>query len=527
MELLRESARQFHAEPRYDLAEEPWIEVGYNDGTNATIGLRQLLLDAHQITDLAGESPIERAGMRRFLEALFADLIRTTTGKNQHYWSSILEENAPLPPEMVEQILARHRDHLYLAHPETPFFQSHELIGRAVGETPEYNLDPGAPQPSSSAWFQNPVDHPLVGSTPAQAARHLVAQHFYALPGNGYGERDPGSAGSSSYAQGPGAIFSKVGAPCLITQVWRIDPRSLLCTVLANLSPEIVEPGDKGPAWMSGGKLDATVTDLLYRLTSSPISTVIADGDDEHIRTVLRGNHGLLRPGRPQANELMKEIVVNDQHSLFRFEQEPGKQREAKRITLPPDVVWSEMFLSLYGETTAATRGLGVTDPEHVWLGDLRLPAFLEFLVVFLRGTSTNRVLGEVRTFSIGDDRLSPKRQPKLESIAAAASALANIEHGVKSRVRYATKVLFAPNKDRDESTAFEKHFAAAVSRRWYLMLDDELDAVLRGERAVEGFLDRGWQLGRLAFSEAASPYLTSPSLSAVFPRARALIRKA
>ena len=54
----------------FDLISQPWIPCVRRDGTTAEFGLRDVLVQAHALRELGGESPLVTAALHRLLLAI-------------------------------------------------------------------------------------------------------------------------------------------------------------------------------------------------------------------------------------------------------------------------------------------------------------------------------------------------------------------------------------------------------------------------------------------------------------------------
>ena len=111
---------------RFDLVDEPWLPCLMTDGCTRELGLRQMLLDAHLVRELALDVPTQFPPVLRLLLAIVHRALRQpgtsggprSTGAWEHLW--VL---GALPGDPISRYLDEHRDQFQLFHPAAPFMQ--------------------------------------------------------------------------------------------------------------------------------------------------------------------------------------------------------------------------------------------------------------------------------------------------------------------------------------------------------------------------------------------------------------------
>jgi CRISPR system Cascade subunit CasA len=162
---------------KFSLLEEPWIPV-LREGRVEEVGLREALLQAHNITRIETPSPLEEAALHRLLLAV---LHRALMGPRRledvlDWWRA-----GRFPEGPLTNYLDRFADRFFLFHPEAPFFQ--------VADLPEENPLPWSKLLPELASGNNPTlfDHTTEENVPkvayAQAARALLVHQTFALGG--------------------------------------------------------------------------------------------------------------------------------------------------------------------------------------------------------------------------------------------------------------------------------------------------------------------------------------------------------
>lgn len=123
----------------FSLLEEPWICVLRADGSPAKLSLTEVLTQAHQIRDLAGESKTQDSAMLRLLLAVIHTVFSrmneqglkdevTTVQEALRRWGTLWALGA-FPQEPVQSYFSQWQERFWLFHPERPFYQVPELQG--------------------------------------------------------------------------------------------------------------------------------------------------------------------------------------------------------------------------------------------------------------------------------------------------------------------------------------------------------------------------------------------------------------
>lgn len=356
--------REAHAKPIFDLADEPWIPVRMVDSTTATMGLRDIFVNANNIAALAIADPVGKAAMMRLLIAFTAQLVRLSRDSKKD-WNQRLAENSGFMSAHVEALMSDQAEYLWLYHPRNPFLQDLRLLDAmdpiAIQRVTE--LVPTVPGRSESAWFTKPTDQAATeGRSPATVARLLTARWFYALPGNSSAIT---AAGERLTIQAGGA-FSE--GPAIITHAFRIGP-SLFHSLLRNLTPTLADPiqGEvSGLAWIDVDRPQLS-GDALYLATTTGTSTLLASID-------FNGMIGsLIRAGIPRPKAITGEVRDlardADTHRLISVQTtKSGPVRKTVRVA--PGQHRLRALDQIRAGALANDRGLrGIVNPADIWLG--------------------------------------------------------------------------------------------------------------------------------------------------------------
>lgn len=163
--------------PSFNLIVEPWIPCTDQDGRPVELGLRDVLLHAHELRGLNSDSPLTTIALLRLL---LAALHRVLGPENENdwlaHWSQGMWDAAALDPYFEAWF-----DHFDLLHhdPAQRFFQA----------VPEEEFGPKAiihlvhSQGNTPTLFVHDTDVDEIGLTPAEAARALITAHSCQLGG--------------------------------------------------------------------------------------------------------------------------------------------------------------------------------------------------------------------------------------------------------------------------------------------------------------------------------------------------------
>jgi CRISPR system Cascade subunit CasA len=215
--------------PSFDLLESPWISCLRPDGTPVELGLREVVLRAHELQELHGESPPVTAALHR----LFLAVLHRVFGPGSHAeWAKLWKEGRWSDKEL-DAYFARWRDRFDLFHPERPFYQTPDdrvkpkSVGTLVQEVASGN---------NPTLFDHHTQDQGLTLTPSQAARMVVAAQAF------------GVAGLSGLPQ------KFTDGPCTRGICFLVQGDSLFETLALNLlrypdDTVMVHQADDRPAW--------------------------------------------------------------------------------------------------------------------------------------------------------------------------------------------------------------------------------------------------------------------------------------
>ncbi len=172
---------QSSSELAFNLVDEPWLPCLLVDGTAKPLSLRQALIRAHEIQDLALDVATQYPPILRLMLAV----VHRAVGQWPHpgprssqEWISLWEPGR-LPVDSINRYLDTVRDRFDLFHPQKPFGQVAGLRS-GNGETKTIALAiPFLAAGNNAPIFSAVRDHEPPSLTPAEAARWLLHAHAW------------------------------------------------------------------------------------------------------------------------------------------------------------------------------------------------------------------------------------------------------------------------------------------------------------------------------------------------------------
>ncbi|GAA2136843.1 type I-E CRISPR-associated protein Cse1/CasA [Kitasatospora kazusensis] len=177
--------------PTYNLFDEPWIPVRWAPETDGplpeAVGLRELLLRSHEITQVAIALPPALSGLYRILYAITARITKLDEagpGSWAHRRRDLTDEGQ-LDGDAVQEFAQSNRLRFDLFDPERPFLQDPRLAHECDGaNTAGVNkLITTRPSGNNHAWFRHVCDNAPDLPSAAEAALHLMVWHYYGPSG--------------------------------------------------------------------------------------------------------------------------------------------------------------------------------------------------------------------------------------------------------------------------------------------------------------------------------------------------------
>lgn len=204
-----------HSEIYFNLIDESWIPVVWKQetlaqpqhiSTNAKspdVSLRDTLLHAHEIVEVADPSPLVTAALHRLLIALVHAIYRGPDKRKE--WAEMWQAGA-FDSGKISDYFASWNERFWLFHPQRPFLQ---WPGDDIGELrPSTLLDLAAVSGNNATLFDHSIDSSPTGLTCPEAARQLLA--FLTFTPGGFVDGVGGTSAERSALAAPwadGAAF--------------------------------------------------------------------------------------------------------------------------------------------------------------------------------------------------------------------------------------------------------------------------------------------------------------------------------
>ena len=167
----------------YNLIDEPWITCTSRDGTRS-VGLRELLLSAHELRGIESPNPLFVAALLRVLLAM---VYRIADGpRKARDWGSLYAVGR-FPEELVNAYLLRVHDRFDLFSGSHPFYQTAGLsiLDASGNEAPVSAavIMHERASGNNKTIFDHTTDETPLKLTPTQAAHALLTTQMFALGG--------------------------------------------------------------------------------------------------------------------------------------------------------------------------------------------------------------------------------------------------------------------------------------------------------------------------------------------------------
>jgi len=158
----------------FNLIDQPWIPCVARDGQFVEVGLRDLLVEGHNLQAICCETPLMTAAIMPVALAL---LHRVFGPKDSSGWKA-LWKNGSFPSEPLDEYFAKWYDRFDLFHSERPFYQAHDervqpksiihLI-HSIGNT--------------GTLFTHATDNAVLCLSAEEAARYLMTAQVFRTAG--------------------------------------------------------------------------------------------------------------------------------------------------------------------------------------------------------------------------------------------------------------------------------------------------------------------------------------------------------
>jgi len=188
----------------FDVGERGWLPVRVAGRLEAPVGLREVLLRAHEIEDVVLPVPPAAVGFWRVLYAITARITGLdTVGGSGDDWTDRRERIADkgrFDPDAVNAYFDRYADRFDLFHTERPWMQDPRLVEECSKAAGVNKLVLGRPAGNNQVWFGHFNDLKPTPVPTAEAAWWLLAYLGYGPSGMCSARRVKGQSFSNSMA---------------------------------------------------------------------------------------------------------------------------------------------------------------------------------------------------------------------------------------------------------------------------------------------------------------------------------------
>lgn len=330
----------------YNLLQEPWLPVRWREGGPPTeVGLRDALVRAHDIEELATDNPLETIALNRLLAVLaatvFPELAEETDWLDR--W-----EHSHFDAERCDAYFADYADRFDLLSETRPFFGHPVTDSKEI--SPVSRMLHAAASGNNAVLFSHDLDNMSRPMTLAEAACALVCTQAAALGG--------GVAKPFNLSHGPlvgGAYFWLRG-------LVREKP-SLFHALLLNLAPTAEVWGntrDDHPTWKSPKPPTAEKRDVsgirdLFTFQSRRLQ-------------IVPDSNGQVMGVRYNQGSKIEKLQFHDPHAAYKLGKEgPYQLRFSTGHALWQDSAAYMLAIEKKGEGGHAPRTFEwLTNPEYL-----------------------------------------------------------------------------------------------------------------------------------------------------------------
>lgn len=170
--------------PSFNLVDQPWLPGVDANGQDVELGLRQVLLQAHELRELYDPSPLVTVALHRLLLAVLHRVYSGPEGIEE--WSEIWNAGC-FDSDLIDAYLNKneHRERFDLFDDEWPFYQVPEIADLAAPKqwSPISRLAQEAAAGNNATLFDHRIDAAPRAISTAEAARTVVAMQAFAVGG--------------------------------------------------------------------------------------------------------------------------------------------------------------------------------------------------------------------------------------------------------------------------------------------------------------------------------------------------------
>jgi len=162
--------------PSFNLIEEPFIPCVRMDGQYDVLGLKEVLLRAHEFAEVRDDSPLVTITLYRLLLAI---LHRCYQGPKNTTERMAIRNAGIFDPNRIKSYFEVWADRFDLFHEKYPFYQWSEF---SIPEPSGVNrLAQELARGNNVTLFDHTVDNPPPAVTPAHAGRMIVAEQGFGI----------------------------------------------------------------------------------------------------------------------------------------------------------------------------------------------------------------------------------------------------------------------------------------------------------------------------------------------------------
>ena len=183
----------------FDLIDESWIPCTMLDGSRRSLGLREILVQAQDIGELGGGSPLEVAALHRLLLAV---LHRNLDIGNERKWAAVWKTGA-FNPGVINDYFEKWHRRFDLFGRERPFYQVADLDLTKGGSSARLFFH----QDNNPTLFTHVATADPPSLTPAESARLLVG--FMAFDVGGRKSDPPGISANAALLNKGAVVLAK------------------------------------------------------------------------------------------------------------------------------------------------------------------------------------------------------------------------------------------------------------------------------------------------------------------------------
>ena len=160
----------------YDLLKEPWIPVLTKDGTIEDVGLRDLLVRAHELREIAHDSPLVVASMTTLLVALLQSAWQEEEEDELDEEWKQLWKSGRFDPSVLDAYFEKWSDRFDLFHENFPFYQTAGLFMEKPSSIERLMMAEW-----SGGIYANQSEIGAARTPPALAAQALIATQSFVI----------------------------------------------------------------------------------------------------------------------------------------------------------------------------------------------------------------------------------------------------------------------------------------------------------------------------------------------------------